>query len=205
MLSKTLPLGLLSLFISFAFAETTAVPAPAAPVPPTGEVIRLQGKVLFQDKEIKQGDKIDRPGKIEVKDKSFIQIKIDKWKNVISIGGNSTMNLNFSDEKKYTLEEGKCRWKSFAESESKGKIFTKNVSMGVRGTDFLLTYNPQLAETEIVMFDGVVHFENVDDKENAYDVKKGQWGGLGGRFGKKINQPIDLPPSLVESFNKVVE
>lgn len=197
MLIKLITLFCLSFISSITLAQNTT--------PPSGEVVKIHGKVLFQNNELKLGDVISKPGKIEVQDKSFIQIKIDKWKNLISIGGNSTMNLNFSDEKKYTLERGECRWKSFAKSEAKGKIFTKNVSMGVRGTDFLLTFNPTFNETEIVMFDGAVLFENLDDKENSYEVKKGQWGGLGGRFGKKINPPLDLPESVLNSMEKKVE
>lgn len=177
----------------------------AADVPPTAVVTKLIGNVTFENKPLKLGDEIKEAGILKTSEKSFVQFKVDKWKNFISISPNSTMNLNFSDEKKYTLEEGECRWKSFARSEIKGKIFTRQASMGVRGTDFLLISNPLLGETEIIMFDGVVHFENIADKSNAFDIEKNQWGGIGGRFGQKINPPLNLPKNVIEVFEKKLE
>jgi hypothetical protein len=182
-----------------AFAEVSKVEIPS------GVVTKLKGTVYFEGKLVNEGDIINKMGKIETKDKSFLQIKIEKWKNTISIGPNSTMQLNFSDEKKYTLDEGACRWKSFGKSESKGKIFTKNSSMGVRGTDFLLKSNSLLNETEIIMFDGVVLMENSADKSNTAEIKKGQWGGIGGRFGNKISSIIDLPKEIIESNEASLE
>jgi hypothetical protein len=177
----------------------------ALDLPPSGLVVKLRGTVLFEGKAIKEGDLIEKVGKIETREKSFLQIKIDKWKNTISIGPDSSMQLNFSDAKKYTLEEGSCRWKSFAKSDTKGKIFTKSVSMGVRGTDFLLKTNPLLGETEVIMFDGEVMMENLKDKDNTALIKKGQWGGIGGRFGEKIGPILNLPSEILVSADKQLE
>lgn len=196
---------LLSVSISgLALAEETAA-APVAPIPPSGIVTKMRGVVMFDGAALKEGDLINKVGKIETKDKSYLQIKIEKWKNTISIGPNSVMNLNFSDEKKYTLDAGSCRWKSFGQSESKGKIYTNRVSMGVRGTDFFLKYGPMLGETEIIMFDGEVMMENLNDKTNTALIKKGQWGGIGGRFGDKISPILDLPPALLQTAEKSLE
>lgn len=188
--------------LNISLAEDAAV---APPTPPTGEVTTLKGVVLFLGQPLKEGDLIDKIGKIETKDKSYVKIKIEKWKNTISVGPNSSMMLNFSDEKKYTLEAGTCRWKSFAASESKGKIFTKRVAMGVRGTDFYLKYSPILGETELIMFDGEVMMENLSDKTNTALVKKGQWGGIGGRFGEKLSPVLDVPEQLLKNVEKSLE
>ena len=116
------------------------------------------------------------------------------------------MTLNFSDAKQYTLEQGTCRWKTYLKgAEPKGKIFTKNVAMGVRGTDFYLRYGRLLDETEIIMFDGEVMMENIEDKTNTVTIKKGQWSGLGGRFGPKIAPPINFPPLMLETTEKSLE
>jgi hypothetical protein len=176
-----------------------------APTMPSGLVEKMRGTVLFNGSAIKEGDIINKVGKIETKEKSFLKIKIEKWKNVISIGPSSVMELNFNDEKKYTLDEGQCRWKSFAPSDSKGKIFTKFVSMGVRGTDFIVKANPALSESEIVVLDGEVMMDNLADKANSELIKKGQWGGIGGRFGSKIQPPINLPESVLKEMDKSIE
>lgn len=197
---KNLAISLFILvFSTISLAEETK------PQPPSGIVTKLKGSVLFNGTSLKEGDLINKIGKIETKNKSYLQIKIEKWKNTISIGPNSVMELNFSDEKKYTLEEGSCRWKSFGASEAKGKIFTKSVAMGVRGTDFFLKSNQNLGETEIIMFDGEVLMENLNDKENSALLKKGQWGGIGGRFGQKIAPVLDLPQIILDSTDKTLK
>lgn len=188
---------LLSLLLSFSLS--------AAEVP-SAVIQRLVGTVLFEGQPVKLGDVLDKPGTIETREKSLVQLKITKWDNQISIGPASKMILNFTDEKKYTLEEGLCRWRSALReaagdwgSEGKGKIHTKNVSLGIRGTDFLLKRFSLFNETEIIMFDGEVQMENLEKPENKITVKKGQWGGLGGRYGKTINPPLDLPQSVLNS------
>jgi hypothetical protein len=119
------------------------------------------------------------------------------------------MILNFSDEKKYTLTEGSCRWKSeirkAVQNQSKGKIYTSNVSMGIRGTDFLVKSFPLFGETEIIMFDGEVQMGNLTTPTNSVTVSKGQWGGLGGRYGQIINSPLNLPKEVLEEFSKTIE
>lgn len=197
-MKKLTALLFFTLFSLSLFAEEPAGP-------PTALVTKLRGEVLLDGQPIKEGDTIAKPGKIDTKDKSFVQLKIEKWKNFISIGANSHMILNFSEDKKYTLDSGTCRWKSFAESTTKGKIHTRNVSMGVRGTDFFLKANTILGETEVIMFDGEVLMENANDKENTLAVKKGQWGGLGGRFGDKIRGPINLPKEVLTTTEKILE
>jgi len=179
--------------------------------PPVALVHKIIGSAFFDGKEIKMGDSLSKNGLITTSNKSFIQLKIVKWNTSINLGSNSKMELNFASEKKYTLMDGYCRWKSLIRDAvtksggGKGKIYTKNVAMGVRGTDFLIKSFPIFGETEIVMFDGEVLMENIDDKENSVVVTKGQWGGLGGRFGKKINPPLDLPKEVLTSFEQLIE
>jgi hypothetical protein len=205
-MKKLLLASLLLCFSALSYAdESTDSPPAVAPTIPSGIVTKLRGTVLFGGVALKEGDTINKVGKIETKDKSYLQIKIEKWKNNISIGPNSVMQLNFSDDKKYTLDAGSCRWKSFAKSESKGKIFTKRASMGVRGTDFYLKYAPVLDETEIIMFEGEVMMENINDKTNTALIKKGQWGGIGGRFGEKISPILNLPQALLDGTEKALE
>ena len=195
-----------TLFLIFIVSLLSLAIASDIPVnPPIGEIIKLRGSATFENKELKIGDKIFDKGFLETKEKTFVQIKIDKWKSNISVGANSKMEINLAEEKKYTLDEGACRWKSFAKSEFKGKINTKRASFGVRGTDFLLTSNSLLGETEIIMFDGEVTFENINDKNNTAILKKGQWGGIGGRFGERIAPVLDLPTAILEQAEKKIE
>jgi hypothetical protein len=198
-LKKSFILLIILILPTTLFAEITI------PTIPTAIVTKLKGTVLFEGAALHEGELIEKIGKLETKDQSYIQLKIGKWKNNISIGPNSIMETNFSDEKKYTLDSGTCRWKSFGKSESHGKIFTKKAALGVRGTDFYLKYTPILNETELVIFDGEVMLENLNDKANSALVKKGQWGGIGGRFGEKISPILDLPATFLKTIENSLE
>ena len=55
------------------------------------------------------------------------------------------------------------------------------------------------------MFDGEVMMENIADKTNTALIKKGQWGGIGGRFGEKISPILDLPQVIIDSTEKALE
>jgi len=196
---------ILTALISSLISSLIPTSSYADEIPPVAVVVKIRGEVLFNETPVKEGDIIAKPGKIDTKERSFIQLKIEKWNNTISIGPLSHMVLNFTEDKKYTLDSGICRWKSYAQGPLKGKIHTRNVAMGVRGTDFYLKANRILGETEVIMFDGEVLMENANDKSDSLAVKKGQWGGLGGRFGEKIRGPIDLPKEVLDTTQNILE
>jgi hypothetical protein len=47
--------------------------------------------------------------------------------------------------------------------------------------------------------------DNLADKANSELIKKSQWGGLGGRFGSKIQPPINLPESVLKEMDQSIE
>ena len=172
-------------------------------------VHKVIGQVLYDGKILKAGDKIEKKGLLETREKSLVQLKIEAYNNTISIGPNSKMVFDPSGEKKYTLDQGSCRWKTDVKNSLKGsahgKVFTKTVAMGVRGTDFLVKSFALFGEVEIIMLDGEVQMENLEDPSNTVLVKKGQWGGMGGRYGKKIAPPIEIPATALATFEKLIE
>lgn len=177
---------------------------------PTANVKTLKGEVKFNGAKVKLNDIIKESGLIKTDPRSFVKIEVPDWGTAIVIGPNSEMKLDLSGaevEKKYEFMSGICRWKSLVTktSEKKGKIFTKEVSVGVRGTDFLLTRNEHLNESEIIVFDGLVLFQNLTDANDSSEIKKGQWGGVGGRYGEKIGKIIDLPPSALKHYTRFLQ
>lgn len=177
--------------------------------PPTALVHKVIGQVLFDGKILKAGDKIEKNGLLETKEKSLVQLKIAAYNNTISIGPSSKMAFDLAGEKKYTLDQGLCRWKTDVKNSlkesAKGKVYTKTVAMGVRGTDFLVKSFTLFGEVEIIMLDGEVQMENLEDPSNTVLVRKGQWGGMGGRYGKKIAPPIEIPAVALATFEKLIE
>jgi hypothetical protein len=98
-----------------------------------------------------------------------------------------------ADPKRYQLTDGFCRWiSSMKSSEMKGShVFTKTAALGIRGTDFEILNREATGETEVIVFDGEVLLKSKLTESEA-TLKKGQWGGVGGKFGTAIAKPKDL-------------
>ncbi len=181
------------------FMTCSAFSADTKVIPPSAQIAKVHGEVLFNGKAVKLNEVIDKKGMLETKDKSFVKLKIEKWKNTISLGPNSKMEIDLSNEKKYVFEDGTCRWSTYEKTgESKGAVHTKYASMGVRGTDFTIKNTAILGETELYLFDGQVEFANANDVKDKVLVNKGQWVGIGGRFGEKVSKVIDIPKPLLK-------
>ncbi|MBK22566.1 MAG: hypothetical protein CME70_01060 [Halobacteriovorax sp.] len=172
---------------------------------PWAEVVKLKGVVSFNGKELKLGDRINKKGVLKTERRSFLQVEIPKWGNKITVGPKSEMEFDFGEKakKKYSFLHGRCRWKTYEGKKGvgKGKLFTKVASMGVRGTDFTVVANKALGETEIIVLDGSVEFGNLNVEGDSAIINKGQWGGIGGRFGEKIGKVLDLPKAVIEQFD----
>jgi hypothetical protein len=194
---KTLSLLFFLFFTSYALAAPVAV------------VTKLRGTVLYNGEQLTKGQKISAKGELEVKKSSFVKITIEAWNNSIVLGPRSKMAIDFEQKnpkKKYTFLKGACRWMTGAAknsaSKKKGGVSTRYVSFAVRGTDFILKSNDYLGETEIVVLDGQVEMSNPKKEGSKALINKGQWGGLGGRFGSDINGPVDLPPKAIKHFSR---
>jgi len=190
------------LFASSLRAEDTSVPFAKA--------VELRGLVTFNGKKLTPDEIIEGDGILTTGRGSYVRLYIKKWQNQILIGPKSSMVLNLGKgvsigaKVLYLLENGLCRWISDHEARPSNKkvIHTKIAALGVRGTDFLLKANPLLGETEMVVFEGEVQFTNKKNPDDTVAVKKGQWGGLGGRFGDSIGKLVDLPPNVLAVFKK---
>lgn len=175
-----------------------------------GIVERQQGDITFNSNILQADSKIEGKGLLKSGPRSFVKIKVEHWGTSIILGPDSEMSINLAEQnhsKKYLLEKGYARWRSYNQKkleEARG-ISTKSASMGVRGTDFLIIANELLGESEIVVFDGLVELKNLEDPTNSFEVSKGQWGGLGGRFTNKIQPPITLPANVFQNFSRRLE
>ena len=172
---------------------------------PYAVVVKVIGDVKYNGMEIKKGDKIKEKGLLETGAKSVLRIFVESYNSNLTMGPNSKMELTFKKKKfkssPYNLVNGVTRWVTQGKAKYKGSIKTKTAIMGVRGTNFIARVTEALGETEIVCFDGKVIFQNRKNKNNRYIVKKGQWGGIGGRFSPTIQPPIDLPQNVFNWMN----
>jgi len=168
---------------------------------PSAKVEKLVGTAFYNGKEIHEGDSLSVNGTLETKKRSFLRIQMDVWNSSIVIGPDTKMTLDLTspkeaNPKRYQLTDGLCRWVSaMKSSQLKGShVFTKSASLGVRGTDFEIRNRVASGETEVIVFDGEVLLKSNLAKSEAL-LKKGQWGGVGGKFGATIAKPVDLSPA----------
>jgi hypothetical protein len=126
-------------------------------------------KLLIKDDWVSEGDIVF------TKKASFVRLVfIDK--SQINIGPKSEMliqKFTKSDPGLLNIVKGKIRakvTKDYLEMNkgAKSKLYlqSKSAVMGIRGTDFLFTYNPETKATSAVLFEGKVAFSKVDANEN---------------------------------------
>lgn len=178
---------------------------------PSAKIEKLVGKADFQGKPLKQGQVLKTNGHLKTGEKSVLKISVGAWKSELVLGANSQMDLDITsppnkDPKRYQLRDGICRWVSGMKSDKmKGShVFTKSAAMGIRGTDFWIKHSEATSESEIIVFDGQVLFQSQLEKSEIL-LHKGQWGGVGGKYGKSVSKPVDVPEEKMKEIRKEFE
>jgi hypothetical protein len=171
----------------------------------TAKVLVLKGTATFGGQPITSTSKLQGNGEIVVGDKSYLKLLLNESQTSIVVGANSTSSINLADapeKQEVNVVKGLVRWVS---GNLKGKgVKTPNAVMGIRGTDFFTSYNPLLGETEIICYDGEVQLTNAAEEKDSKAISKNQWGGIGGRFGKKLSEVLTLSPELISSFDSAL-
>jgi hypothetical protein len=163
----------------------------------SAEVLFIKGKVLFEGKPLQLKQSFADTGKITTSADSAI--KISSSGHTIVLGPNSEFLLKPLKDESSNLIKGSLRWISGKYRPERPVFSTANATFGVRGTDFVVTFNDLLGESEIVCFSGEVDFKSGEINKS---VKKNQWGGVGGRFGNDIGKILDLPSNVMTHFNQ---
>ena len=99
------------------------------------------------------------------------------------------------------LDEGQIRMQTSAQAKISGPvpvIRTPAAVAGIRGTDLWASYETTLQESEVICFEHEISFAPKINSGGVV-VKAGQWGGLGGRFGKTIQPPLLLPTAVLNA------
>lgn len=171
----------------------------------SARVLKLIGSATFGNKPLTATSNLQGNGEISVHEKSYLKILLINSNTEIAFGSNtvSKIDLNQAPEKQeLNLVKGLARWIT---GTKKGVgIRTQNAIMGVRGTDFLTTYNPALGETEVICFDGQIKMVNLLNPVDSKLISKNQWGGIGGRFGKDLSDILTLSPELIMGFDQTL-
>jgi hypothetical protein len=172
------------------------------------KVLSLRGFISYQGKTVKKDTVLSQNGKIKTGIGSYIKLQLTELNAIIIVGPNSEMDLKLDENdktKNATLLQGLARWVSDKKkSDAKRAIRTRQAVMGIRGTDFILKASSLFGETEIIVLEGKVNFASELEKSDQKELTKNQWGGIGGRFGGKIGDILDLPPSIISYFNDII-
>ncbi len=198
-------------FLLLAFFPVFSAQAYNGRVEPNAVVEKLRGKVLLNQDILSEGEKLFAGGKLVTNEKSFVVLRVPSWGSSVTVGPNSAMDVNFErdSDSNYTLKSGICRWISeMGKAHSGEQVKTKTAAFGVRGTDFMAKYAPT-GETEIIVLDGKVNFRSALVKSGTENgermISKGQWGGVGGKFGKTIEKVVDAPAEAIRQWKTQVE
>ncbi len=162
---------------------------------PLAKMILAEGPVLFDHHRLHNGDLIFKEGILETKKGARVKLVLEPSQTEVFLSGETQYQVQ-----SHQLLQGQARWK--IKKTPQFQVRTKNAVMGVRGTDFMGVFNPVFEETEIVVFEGVVQFQSQIDSSDLKTVNQGYWGGIGGRFGKKIGELIRLPQDALGQFEK---
>ena len=181
-----------------------------------------------EKKNLKKGSWVKEGFIIKTHKRSFVKfLFIDK--SQMNLGPKSKMAITKFPKKKagiITLMKGSLRskvTKNYLDMKDKNKsklfIKTKTAAMGVRGTDFLVTYNPENRNTALITFSGAVAMaqlsnsirnirnnqkalERIVSSDKAVIVKKGQFSGVAPGKTQRATIPVKINPGQLESMKK---
>lgn len=172
-------------------------------------VLKFKGEVLYNGQQIGSSTILEEDGIVEVKEKSYLKLKIDKYNSTMAISANSKVKLTYpkknKDRSPFLILNGLLRWTTQGKSEKKGFIRTKVAALAVRGTDFLVVVSELLGETEIYCFDGKVIFANRNNTKDQVTVKVNDWGGIGGRFGEGVGEAVPMTEKQITHVKGLLE
>jgi hypothetical protein len=175
---------------------------------PVADVEKVHGSVYSESQQVVKGIAINEESKIELKDSAVVFLKLKQSQARIRVAGPGAVFIKHEkNEDSVNIIQGVIR--SLTNNRTTHKkdaqdpyiIKTPTAVVGVRGTDFTVSYQPLLSEVEVIVFDGTIELVSLSNSKDSKSITKGHWGGLGGRFGKKISDLMVLPQSVLDYFD----
>ncbi len=208
--------------ISFVFAAVLSFTALAALPPVIGKVSRLKAPVTILEigqreaRELKQGDAVTEGSSILTQEKSFAIIAFNNG-HQMTVSPSSKVVISQAkkeDPDVVQLLMGKVRASVKPDSDRKQEKFfikTRSAAIGVRGTEFQTSYNPNNSVTTLLTFSGKVAMNKVDEKSapsvdnqavvmklrevlSASSSVEAHTGDYAGTSGEKITPPVKISP-----------
>jgi hypothetical protein len=187
------------------------------------EIVMVRGQVKLEGNGtvLKVNDKLRVEDIVSTGDHSFARIKEPNG-GLISLGANSSVKLSKDKIEKISsigLLKGQVRALFDKKQNPKYKFYisTKSASMGVRGTDFHVIYNPENNVSTVLTYEGNVEFkENHSNgdldtekfiKQNKVSIPPGSISGVFYNEAK-ATPPIKISPvqfNILKSNQDLIE
>ncbi len=198
------------------------------------KVIIIKGKAIGQlpggkKSQVKRGDWIVEGTTLATAKKSFVKLLFTD-KSSVNIGPKSQMTINkFAKGSAGILSvfKGKIRAKVTKDlvngkgGQAKSKMFvkTRTAAMGVRGTDFSVSYNPHLRTTALVTYSGRVamakinakalqnvvniraRMEKIVNSKLAVRTRAGTFAGASAKV-KRASIPVKISPAQLQMLKR---
>jgi len=182
-----------------------------------GSISKIRGTATILElgnleaKNLVLGQTVSKEASILTSEKSFVQIMLlDKTQ--INLGPSSKIYLDQTAFEKVgiiSLLKGIIRTNVVKESEVKDKLYikTRTAAMGVRGTDFQTSFNPENKITNLITFRGKVAMiktesnnlaDSLSGKETVF-VDSGKFAAISTHL-KNATEPVKISPIQYTGF-----
>lgn len=192
------PFAVCSVLLALGSINAVAEEIPYARIKAVGSVT-LDGNSVREEEIIKDGVEI------RTEKDSYADIEIHETQSHLTINPNSVFTLyrpKKNNDESHVLKEGTVRARVTHRPNRNFKILTAPAIFGVRGTDFIVTTNPTFNDAEVVVLEGSVEVTSTSDPLDAKVIKASEWSGMGGRYGKKVAEPLTLPEASLKTLDK---
>lgn len=145
------------------------------------KILRKRGDITFissqnEELDLEIGKSYKGPGIVKSGEKSFVRLQLSD-KNFITVGSNSSVKVEGFKTHPATLInllKGKIRGQinKAPSDDHKMYINTRSAALGVRGTDFIVTYNDKNHITSNITLDGEVDIYKKSDTDVLSSLKE---------------------------------
>jgi len=169
---------------------------------PFGLVVNMRGASEFNQEAIFNRDTLHQDGIIHTLEGARLKIYFYYAHLMAIMDNGSKIEVKLENGVLHIKQlQGFVRWYVGSRpktDEINFELQTPNTSITSLGGDFLLSYLPELKETEALVFGKKISFIKLKEHADYTDLGPFEWAGLGGRFTDHIGEKFKFPVKLVK-------
>ncbi len=172
--------------------------------------VLVRGKVLSAQKVVSVGDTFNEGEAISTSNKSVVRLRFESGA-LLTLGPNTKIIINelrAGETKLFSLVNGYLRGKFSKDKSDEHKILIKTptAALGVRGTEFNLTYNNQNNVSSALALQGTVEFSSRVDSDSGLandrvDISAGKFSSTFSQDDAVI-RPVKISPQQFAALKR---